>query len=179
MRIGLSGTNWTGKSTTARLLAEQTPTASFDQVSLSKIGSGCPFPMQEDQTLDASRWMAERVQSILDSPVEAQIQLFDRTPIDILAFTRLAADQAGSDADESVYNGIVDLLQHFDSLYYLPFSDAWPTIEVVKTPRKVAFALLMDRYMQTDIRELSIEVVILPWELEARISLLKRQICPE
>jgi hypothetical protein len=90
LRIGLSGTNWTRKTTTIQQVARALDPVPVDIVSLSSFVQQCPFPMGPVQTLDGSKWMVDQVAQILARPIPAgTVQIFDRTPLDILAFTLL------------------------------------------------------------------------------------------
>ena len=173
MRIGLSGTNWTGKSTTISSLQDRLTDRDLDVVSLSQIGSRCPYPMQMEQTLDASRWMVREVQARIDGAHPDQIQIFDRSPIDILAFTMLAGDRAGSDGDaEPILQQILGMVRSFDCLFFidLPCPEEWPPPQVIATPSKTAAALLANRYMQVAIKKNGLTMNLLPWSIEERVD---------
>lgn len=172
MRAGISGTNWTGKSVTIRRLLEQHADSSIDVVSMSQLASRCPYPMVEEQTLDASRWMIDEVRSVIASTPIATTQLFDRSPLDIGVFTLLAQERAGSDGDGSVVEKAFNLLSEFDCVFFVPVTDAWPPNGTVAPPLKRGFALLVDRYMRRAIADRNIPVVHLPWDLDDRCKIV-------
>ncbi len=101
IRAGISGTNWTGKSVTIQDFPALHPTLTIETIMLADIARGCPYAMVEGQTPDASRWMLEEVTAVLERPSDVDIQLFDRTPVDILAFTQYAFDRETTPADET------------------------------------------------------------------------------
>jgi len=168
-RIGLSGTNWTGKTDAICTFVKEHPKLDIEIVTLSDLVACSPFPMKEDQTLEGSQWMAEQVRSLLNK-ANGEIQIFDRTPLDILAFTLYAENRTGSE-DASVLKNVLELVKCFDILFYLPISNEWP----VNTPRnhhKIQFARQMDSYIRKAIDEFDLNVVSLPWGLVERQRLL-------
>ena len=90
-RYGFSGTNWTRKTTMIQSLRGQLGSVGTEVVSLSQLVAKCPYPMRRDQTLQASVWMVRQVENIISSGTRAEHHIFDRTPLDIMAFTRHAA----------------------------------------------------------------------------------------
>lgn len=168
-RIGLSGTNWTGKSKTISTFVKKHPKLGIEIISLSTLVAQCPFPMTKGQTLEGSQWMVEQVRSILDNS-SGEIQLFDRSPLDILAFTLYAESQTNQ-KNSNVIDDILDLFKYFDTIFYLQPSDKWP-INVRTTQDEIRFALQLDDYMCKAIDQFAIEVVTLPWELTERQHLL-------
>ena len=91
-RIGFSGTNWTGKTETIQRIVREHSELVINTISLSSLVNECPFPMIEEQTVEASKWMIEQVGAICSNNNGA-IEIFDRTPLDILAFTLYAMDR--------------------------------------------------------------------------------------
>lgn len=167
MRAGISGTNWTGKTETIQDFVDQHPTIKIETFVLADIARGCPYPMVEGQTPDASRWMLDQVTAVLEQPSNADVQLFDRTPLDILAFTQYAFDRETTPADQTLMSDIHRLLAKFEAIFYTSFANDWP-VGTQPAPSEVAFALLMDRYINQMIDRLAIDVVRLPWKLSER-----------
>lgn len=161
IRVGFSGTNWTGKSTTIQSFTHKHPNHKIDLISLSELVSQSPFPMIQDQTPEASRWMLEQLRARIAAPSAADLQLFDRTPVDILAFTQYAFDLQGVQANESLLSEIHKLISDFDVIFFSEISDEWPMGEA-QAPHDIGFALLMDRYMNRAIRIYDVDVVRLP-----------------
>ena len=168
-RAGLSGTNWTGKTETIKRFVKEHSELTIKTVSLSSLVDRCPFPMRKDQTVEASRWMVDQVRSICEQD-GAEIQLFDRTPVDILAFTLYAEDRKGR-SNTTVLKDALRLVKHFDIIFYLPVSNEWP---VNWSPSKngIQFARQMDTYIKKAIDQFSLDVVSLPWDLAERQLLL-------
>lgn len=172
-RAGLSGTNWTGKSETIRCFVEEHSDLRVETVCLSSLVAICPFPMKEQQTLQASQWMIEQVEAICKKD-GGEIQLFDRTPLDILAFTLYAQSRTVNHAPAVVKN-CLDLLRYFDMLFYLPVLDEWP-VNGCANRKDMLFARQMDSYIRKAIDRFSLDVVWLPWEFCERQALLSEHL---
>lgn len=170
---GLSGTNWTGKTETIKRFVKEHPELPIKTVSLASLVDRCPFPMREGQTLEGSQWMAEQVAALCKKDT-AEMQIFDRTPVDILAFTLYAENQTGS-KDASVLKNILELVRCFDLLFYLPISNEWP---VNRSPSQngIQFARQMDSYIRKAIEKFSLDVISLPWDRAERQRLLSEHL---
>ncbi len=172
-RAGLSGTNWTGKTETIRRFVKENPELPIKTVSLASLVARCPFPMMEEQTVEASRWMIDQVRDICQKD-GAEIQLFDRTPIDILAFTLYAESRTGN-GSPTVLEDALELVKYFDVIFYLPVSDKWP-IKASADQSRIQFARQMDSYIRKAIEQFSLDVVSLPWDLAERQLLLSENV---
>ena len=164
-RIGFSGTNWTGKTDTICTFVKEHPKLDVEIITLSDLVACSPFPMKEDQTLEGSQWMAEQVAALCKKGT-AEMQIFDRTPVDILAFTLYAENQAGS-KDASVLKNVLELVRCFDILFYLPISNEWP-VNAPRNHHKIQFAREADSYIRKAIDQFALDVVSLPWGLVER-----------
>jgi len=165
LRVGFTGTNWTGKTETIRRLLEIHKDASVAIVSLSDYVTKCPFPMKEKQTLDGSRWMVEQVCNAMDGP-HVDLQIFDRTPLDILAFTLYAQRRAAA-CKPRLLQSILELTSQFDHVFYLKPSDQWP-VNINVAPGQVRFARKMDYYIRKSLDQAPIPVIELPWDMRER-----------
>jgi hypothetical protein len=171
IRIGLSGTNWTRKTTTIQQLARRLAPVPVDIVSLSPLVEQCPFPMGPAQTLDGSKWMVERVGQILERPVPlGTVQIFDRTPLDILAFTLHANERAGHafSATTSLLDAILSLSANFMLIFLCWPADEWPAPEAPSVG-DVEFALSIDRLLRSAAQMSRSAIAELPWPIEARV----------
>ncbi len=169
LRIGLSGTNWTGKTETIRRFLKVHSRLNIEIISLSALVDQCPFSMMETQTLEASQWMVDQVRAILNNDGD-KIQVFDRTPLDILAFTLYAENRVNEENPE-IINSILGLLRYFDFIFYLQPLDEWLP-NICTTQDEIDFALQIDCYMCKAIELFSLEVITLPWQLAERQRLL-------
>jgi hypothetical protein len=170
-RAGLSGTNWTGKTETIRTFVAEHSELAIRTVSLSSLVDQCPYPMMEEQTIEASQWMIEQVETIC-AKNSADMELFDRTPVDILAFTLYAEKETGH-RDPTVVEHALELLKFFDTLFYVPLSNEWP-VNVRPSEKKVKFARLIDSYLLKAIDHFVLDVITLPWDFTERQHLLRR-----
>lgn len=168
-RIGLSGTNWTGKTETIRRFIREYPELNIEVVSLSALVEKCPFPMEENQTLEGSQWMIAQVAALCKKDTE-EIQFFDRTPIDILAFTLYVEDRTGEE-NESILESILELVRCFNIIFYLPISNEWPA-DAPQKHNKIDFARQIDSYIRKAIDQFELNVISLPWGLVERQRLL-------
>ena len=174
-RAGLSGTNWTGKTETIARFAQAHPDLCVETVSLSAIVARCPFPTVQDQTLEASEWIAGQV-AVMCAGTVGPVQLFDRTPLDILAFTLYAQERA-EQPGQHVVEKVIDLLEHFDTIFYVPVSDAWPS-GIAPPAREVEFAREMDSYIRRAIDQFAPAAIAMPWDLGERQQLLSEHVPP-
>ena len=171
IRVGISGTNWTGKTTSINQLCSTRIDCRIEVVTLSEYVSRCPHPMGENQTPEGSRWMFEQIKAKLRESSAADLQVFDRTPLDILAYTTYAFAQTRQEPDESLLSEIRELLGGFRHLFYAAPGEEWP-VGVAPAPHEIGLALLMDWYMRRLLRKHGIQVVCLPWNLDERCSVL-------
>jgi len=168
-RAGLTATNWMGKSTTIQRFIDAHRELSCEMVSLSAILDQCPFPTVENQTIEASEWMTSKVREICRG-APGEIQLFDRTPADILAFTLYAQDHTGADA-QHIIEQILGLMDCFNTIFYIAIPETWP-VDVTPTAEEIQFARLMDSYLCKAIDRFGLDVVPMPWDLDAREQML-------
>jgi len=129
--------------------------------------------MRERQTLEGSRWMIEQVRDICKE-AGTEIQLFDRTPVDILAFTLYVENRTGN-GNTTVLEDALELVKCFEILFYLPVSDKWP-VNASANQRRIQFARQMDSYIRKAIEQFSLDVVSLPWDRAERQRLLSEHL---
>jgi len=175
IRVALSGTNWTGKSTTIEIFTRRNPKLHISTFELSELVTRCPYPMVQDQTTDGSEWMIYELQKILAQPISAEIQIFGRSPIDILAFTYYAIEKNQANANEKLIERIILLINEFDRLFFVAPHIDWPVnVKPHPRPEKIAFALLLNYYMLKVIQKYAINVIQLPWNLDKRQQVLQK-----
>jgi len=172
-RAGLSGTNWTGKTETIKRFVTEHSKLAVKTVSLASLVARCPFPMMEEQTLEGSRWMIEQVATLCKKDT-AEMQIFDRTPVDILAFTLYAENRTGNGSPTALKDAL-ELVKCFDIIFYLPVSDKWPNNASADQSR-IQFARQMDSYIRKAIEKFSLDVISLPWDRAERQRLLSKHL---
>ncbi|MCH8151110.1 MAG: AAA family ATPase [Planctomycetes bacterium] len=173
-RIGISGTRWTGKSTTIRTIVKQNPQLTIETFRLGSLVEECPHATGEHQTLEASRWVTERLAEVLASPSTADIQVFDRTPLDVFAYTLLA--QGGKKGrGREIFDDLLDLVRRFDRIFFVRASEQWP-LGGPHSETEIEFALKMDGLMDEAVRRFELDVFILPWDPAERYDIITTHI---
>ncbi len=167
LRYGFSGTNWTRKTTTIERLVARLSPVPVEVVSLSKLVAKSPHPMRDKQTVAGSEWMLEQVGPVMSSPRSSAYHVFDRTPLDIMAFTRYALDTSGG--DESICDRIAALSAHFDVIFYCPPDGEWPA-PVEPPAESKEFALRVASLMEASCALMRTQVRTLPWDADARLE---------
>jgi hypothetical protein len=117
--------------------------------------------------------MLEQVKMLTDG-CQKDIQLFDRTPLDILAFSLYAEDRS-KEKNANIIEEAVNQTKLFDTIFYLGLWDSWP-VNVNASLEKTCFARLMDSYLRKAIAEFEIQVVSLPWQFSERHRLLSEHL---
>lgn len=181
VRIGFSGTNWTRKTTTINRLVKAINDRPVKVIALSDFVRRCPYPMGQDQTLDASRWMLDQLEPVLRTrPPSSEIQVFDRTPLDVIAFTLYAADRCGKRASIDVTR-LIDAIREIGAQIDLVFlcrpNADWPSPE---RPSEVAqtFARQIDHYFTEALYLYTWQVLEMPWSVERRLSMIVTYLPP-
>ena len=171
LRFGLSGTNWTRKTTTISKLVARLPPAAVETIALSSLVRRSPHPMRDHQTVAASEWMIEQVRAIVAAEAQVDNQIFDRTPLDIIAFTRYAIDRANGTDSTFILDRIADLSAKFDVIFFCPPDGDWPS-PVQPTDEARRFALLIDGLMRSLVPMMRTRVINLPWSAVDRLAVI-------
>lgn len=137
-------------------------------VSLSRFVADCPYPMRDQQTVDASLWMVGRVSDALEEQVDNDFQIFDRSPLDVMAFTRHASGQ--QDASD-LLERIAQLSAEFHVIFLCTPAGEWPAPETPSESEQ-RFALYIQELMEQSVSLMRTSVVRLPWESEDRLELI-------
>ena len=172
-RIGVSGTNRTGKTTLIDSLVRALPDKNCEVISLGQLCAQSPYPMFKDQSLDGSQWMIDTVSEILGKKSSCDLQIFDRTPVDIMAFTAYIGYRDRDDAAKEVCQQAENLLQYFGRIFVLKSSEDWPQGEP-PIPDELGFALLVQHFLTSQIKLRSISCEVLPWNFDNRLDVLIR-----
>ena len=174
MRIGLSGTNWTGKSTTIERFTAQYPGEHTPKVvSLTDLVEECPFPMNREQGLDGSKWMVDRMSEML-AEAPRQLQIFDRTPLDVMAFTAYAAYKEKRSAGD-LLSRLQQMSSQFHHIFYLRPDPSWP-VGVDPKVEDWSFALLIDHFMFRAFSEKFFNASAVPWAIPERLQLMNERV---
>ena len=133
MRIAVSGSHSLGKSTVVNDWVERHPHFKREEEPYRALGLHGPY---EILFRDASTKLHNgiqlyynigRVHRYGDSSDEV---IFDRSPVDYVAYSQYTADQRSTDIDdafvESMVPAIRESLDHLDILAFVPKSEEWP-----------------------------------------------------
>ena len=176
IRAGLSGTNWTGKTTLINKLTKSSSISDMDVISLSDIVTKCPYPIDQQQTLDASEWVIKQIKHREATLSEdLRIVWYDRTPLDILAFTLYAFDRFHEEASkirfERLRDELLEMLEDFQIIFFLTRGNSWPP--VLAPEKAVRHAELMEDYLKRARAVVSPVVKELPQSLADRLKCLQ------
>jgi hypothetical protein len=142
MRIGISGTHGTGKTTLAEALCAHLPghvTADEPYYLLEEEGHEFEFP----PSLDDYRAMLTRSVRTLSSPPLLRAVVFDRTPLDYLAYLAAAAVDAEPATDAAAVRSAVASLDLLVLTAITPETErALPTPEMPRLRSAMNDALL-------------------------------------
>ena len=133
MRIAVSGSHSLGKSTVVNDWVARHPHFKREEEPYRALGLHGPY---EILFRDASTKLHNgiqlyynigRVHRYADSSSDV---IFDRSPVDYVAYSQYAADQGSTDIDaafvESMVPGVRESLDHLDILAFVPKSEEWP-----------------------------------------------------
>jgi AAA domain len=142
MRIGISGTHGTGKTTLAEALCAHLPghvTAEEPYHLLEEEGYEFEFP----PSLDDYRAMLTRSVRTLSSPSPLHAVVFDRTPLDYLAYLAATGADAEPEADAAAIQSAVATLDLLVLTVITPETErALPTPELPRLRSAMNDALL-------------------------------------
>jgi len=133
MRIAVSGSHSLGKSTVVNDWVARHPHFKREEEPYRALGLHGPY---EIQFRDASTrlqngiqlyYNISRVHRYADSSSEV---IFDRSPVDYIAYSQYTADQRSTDIDDAFVESMVPVaresLDHLDILAFVPKSEDWP-----------------------------------------------------
>ena len=133
MRIAISGSHSLGKSTVVNDWVARHPRFRREEEPYRALGLHGPY---EILFRDASTrlhngiqmyYNISRIHRYADS---AEDVIFDRAPVDYIAYSQYTANQGRTDIDpafvESMVPAVRESLDHLDILAFVPKSDAWP-----------------------------------------------------
>jgi len=118
MKIGIMGTHGVGKTTKVNELASIfSDIAPEDTGVLSEVVRRCPFPVNENASINAQRWIFfKQFTEEIELQAAHEILICDRTVLDSLAYAQYAGFQ--DFVSEAMYLA-VDWLKTYDIIYWL------------------------------------------------------------
>ena len=112
------------------------------------------------------------MRNVLETPSEADIRIFDRSPLDVIAYT-LHAGRHEPEAVQTLIQDIVVLFKAFDRVFLLRPDGDWPT-NCNPSEEDIEFARYVDNRMIEAVERFSLQVRSLPWSMDERARIL----CP-
>ena len=133
MRIAVSGSHSLGKSTVVTEWAAKNPRFHREEEPYRALGLYGPY---EILFRDASTKLHNGIQLFYNISrihrygSSADEVIFDRAPVDYIAYSQYTANQGTTDIDdafvESMVPAVRESLDHLDILAFVPKSEAWP-----------------------------------------------------
>jgi hypothetical protein len=133
MRIAISGSHSLGKSTVVNDWVAQNPHFKREEEPYRALGLHGPY---EILFRDASTKLHNGIQMYYNIGRvhryghSGDDVIFDRAPVDYIAYSQYTADQGTTDIDdafvESMVQGVRESLDHLDILAFVPKSEEWP-----------------------------------------------------
>jgi len=124
MRIAISGSHSLGKSTIVNEWVAKNPHFVREEEPYRALGLYGPY---EILFRDASTKLHNGIHRYGKSTDDV---IFDRAPVDYIAYSQYTANQGSTDIDaafvESMVPAVRESLDHLDILAFVPKSDAWP-----------------------------------------------------
>ncbi len=132
MRIAITGTHSQGKSTFVRDWIQRHPDYILEEEPfrvLDREGYDIRF-RQESSRLHNGIQMYYNISRVLAYWQENNCVIFDRCPVDYVAYSQYTADHGTTDIDdafvESLASRVRNSLQQLDVLVFLPITTQWP-----------------------------------------------------
>ena len=133
MRIAISGSHSLGKSTVVNDWVAAHPDFHREEEPYRVLGLNGPYEIcfrEASTRLQNGIQLYYNISRIHRYPTTADKVIFDRAPVDYIAYSQYTANQGTTDIDddfvESMVPAVRESLDHLDILAFVPKSDAWP-----------------------------------------------------
>ena len=133
MRIAVSGSHSLGKSTLVNDWVTRHPNFTREEEPYRALGLHGPYEIlfrDESTRLHNGIQLYYNISRVNRYAVPADDVIFDRAPVDYLAYSQYTADKGCTDIDdafvESMVPAVIESLDRLDILAFVPKSDAWP-----------------------------------------------------
>jgi hypothetical protein len=133
MRIAISGSHSLGKSTVVNDWVARHPRFRREEEPYRALGLHGPYEIlfrDASTRLHNGIQMYYNISRIHRYGDSAEDVIFDRAPVDYIAYSQYTANQGRTDIDpafvESMVPAVRESLDHLDILAFVPKSDAWP-----------------------------------------------------
>ena len=186
VKIGFTGADSTGKSALIRKLTELFSRENKVKVlSIGDIARCSPYPLVEQQSIESSNWIFEKVKSCeFTSQNEADILICDRTVLDILIFSKLSAIKGFiSQSALECFSSKVELwLKTYLMIFYCVINNSF-AVSVSNVPNgNLGMREKFEEFLMSEIQTFNTETVFvkLPNTLQERIVVVKAALnCPK
>jgi predicted ATPase len=185
MRVAVSGSHGTGKSTLIAAFLERCPEYAHEPEAFEVLGDDVELAGDEGPTADGLRLLLAHTVSTLDRCAPGASVVFERSPVDYLAYAIASRSWARGSAAAFLEESLPLVrrsLGHLDLIAFLPVAPGGPAVRPGEDPRfrkrvdrALTNALLDDEYDLLG-EAGSPLVVALPTELERRVAELIRSI---
>ncbi|MCX7349323.1 MAG: AAA family ATPase [Alphaproteobacteria bacterium] len=135
MRIAVSGSHSLGKSTVVNDWITAHPEFSREEEPYRALSLHGPYEIRfrdESTRLHNGIQLYYNISRIHRYASQADRVIFDRSPIDYIAYSQYTADQGTTDIDQSFVETMIpavrESLDHLDLVAFVPRSDEWPII---------------------------------------------------
>lgn len=133
MRIAVSGSHSLGKSTLVGDWAARHPNFTHEEEPYRALGLYGPYEIlfrDESTRLHNGIQLYYNISRVHRYAEPVDDVIFDRAPVDYLAYSQYTADSGCTDIDdafvESMVPAVTEALDRIDILAFVPKSDAWP-----------------------------------------------------
>lgn len=133
MRIAVSGSHSLGKSTVVNDWVSSRPEFAREEEPYRALGLHGPYQIlfrDESTRLHNGIQLYYNIGRVHRYATAAQDVIFDRAPVDYLAYSQYTADTGCTDIDDafvaSMAPAVAESLDHLDILAFVPKSDEWP-----------------------------------------------------
>jgi len=133
LRIAISGSHSLGKSTVVNDWVAAHPDYYREEEPYRVLGLNGPYEIcfrEASTRLQNGIQLYYNISRIHRYPATADKVIFDRAPVDYIAYSQYTANQGTTDIDddfvESMVPAVRESLDHLDILAFVPKSDAWP-----------------------------------------------------
>lgn len=120
MRIAVTGSHNSGKSTIVEMISEIFPNyIIYDEPYHLLLEEG--YEIQDPPSLDDYQTMLDKSLELIAEEQSGNV-LFDRSPVDLLAYT-LVSDNYGEIDEDQYFQDVKNSIESLDVLFYLPIED--------------------------------------------------------
>lgn len=184
LKVIVSGAYSTGKTTLVESLSAELRNVGLTVTALPDVARGCPMPLNQAQTNDASLWLigmqlARETEAVAAGPA---IVLCDRGIPDILSHLDEAASRGGMGSVGLMRPFLDRWLESYDLILYAQLNESTPIEPDGVRLEDHDFRTLMAGLAQRIVAPLADRTVVLPSDKDARcvaaFQAIMRRFCP-